>query len=61
MSNKKPQIIDTTLEVAVIAIAGVIFLETIALLKGLDGLMFGSSMTALGVIIGWICKTYHKK
>jgi len=52
-------LIDTELEVALFAIFGVVFLETIALLKGMDGIMFGAAMTALGVIIGWVCKTFH--
>jgi len=56
---KKPQI-DTPIELAALAIGGVIILETIALLKGVDGVMFGAAMGALGIILGWICKTYHK-
>jgi hypothetical protein len=36
-------------------------LETMALAKGVDGIMFGSSMTGIGVIIGWVFKGYHQR
>jgi len=52
---------DTDLEVAVLAIVVIAFLETIALIKGMNGAMFGASMVALGGIIGWVCKTHRDR
>lgn len=51
--------INTQYEIAAFAIVAILILETIALLKGVDGIMFGASMTTLGVTVGWICKTIH--
>jgi len=53
--------INTEYEIAAFAILAILVLEAIALLKGVDGIMFGSSMTALGAIVGWICKSIHAK
>jgi len=53
--------INTEYEIAAFAILAILVLEAIALLKGVDGIMFGSSMTALGVTVGWICKGIHAK
>jgi hypothetical protein len=47
--------------VAIIAVIAILILEIVALLKGTDGIMFGSAMTALGVIIGWVCKAGYSK
>ena len=57
----KNSLFDTNLEVAVTAIIIVGILEAIALLKGVDGTMFGAAMVALGGIIGWVCKSYHTR
>jgi hypothetical protein len=54
-------IIDTELEVAALGILGVLILEIVALLKGVDGIMFGAAMVAIGTIIGWVFKTYRVK
>ena len=53
--------IDTEYEIALSAIIVIGILELIALIKGADGIMFGSAMTALGVIVGWICKGIHTR
>ena len=53
--------IDTELEVAALGIFAIIVLETIALLKGLDGTMFATAMTGVGVIVGWVFKGYSTK
>jgi len=58
MKNKP---FDTELEIAALGVFAVIVLETIALLKGINGIMFGSSMTCIGVIIGWVFKTLKVK
>lgn len=51
--------INTEYEIAAFAILAILILEAIALFKGMDGIMFGSTMTALGMIVGWICKGIH--
>jgi hypothetical protein len=61
MKKTKNQFFDTELEVVVLAIICVAGLETLALMKGVDGVMFGAAMTAIGVIIGWIYKGYRNK
>ena len=53
--------INTEYEIAAFAILAILILEAIALFKKMDGIMFGSAMTALGVIVGWICKGIHTK
>ena len=55
------QLIDTELEIAAFGIATVLILETIALIKGVDGVMFGSAMTAVGVIMGWVFKGFSTR
>jgi len=60
MPNLK-QFFDTELEIAALGIVGVIILEIIALIKGMDGTMFGATMAAVGAIIGWVFKGYHTK
>ena len=60
MPNLK-QFFDTELEIAALGIVGVIILEIIALIRGMDGTMFGATMAAIGVIIGWVFKGYHIK
>ena len=49
---------DTELEIAALGISAVVVLEAIALFKGINGIMFGSAMTCIGVIIGWVFKTF---
>jgi len=48
--------IDTNLEVAALGIVAILFLEALALLKGIDGTMFGAAMAAIGAIVGWVFK-----
>ena len=55
------QLVDTELEIAALALLAVVFLETLALVKGLNGTMFGASMIAIGGIIGWVFKSYQAK
>ena len=44
-----------------IAIAGIIFLEGIALLKGIDGALLGVVFAILGGIAGYEVKVHRKK
>jgi len=53
--------VDTELEIAFLGIIGIIGLEVIALLKGVDGIMFGSAVGGVGAIIGWVFKGYSLK
>ena len=59
--NKLTQLIDTPYEIAALGIITILFLEGLALLKGMDGIMFGASMSAVGVIMGWVFKGYYSK
>jgi len=52
--------ITNEIKVAVLGICTIFLLETIALLKGIDGTMFGASMAGIGGIIGWVFKDYYK-
>jgi len=61
MPKKIKQLIDTELEVAALGITGIVILEIIALMKGVNGTMFGASMVAIGTIIGWVFKGYLQK
>lgn len=61
MSKKKDTFEPSELWVAVLGILSILFLEILALLKGVDGVMFGAAMTGIGVIIGWVFKSYHSK
>lgn len=61
MPKKINQFFDTDRELAALGVFAVIFLETIALLKGADGVMFGAAMAAVGVIIGYVFKGYRLK
>jgi len=47
--------------VAITAVIVICVLEALALFKGVDGTMFGASMAALGVVIGWVCKSKSAK
>ena len=44
------------LEIAVIGIGAILVLEVIALLKEIDGQLFGLAIGGIGVIIGWVFK-----
>lgn len=57
----KNQWFDTELEVAALGIIGIIGLEVIALLKGVDGIMFGAAMAGIGTIMGWVFKSYRTR
>lgn len=61
--KKVNQWFDTELEVASLGIFSILALETIALIKGVDGVMFGAAMAGIGTIIGWVFRGYrnHKK
>jgi len=56
--KKVNQWFDTELEVATLGILSIAGLEGIALIKGVDGVMFGSAMAGIGTIVGWIFKGY---
>ena len=43
--------------IPLVAIAGIVVLEAIALLKGVNGVMFGTAMTVIGGIAGYTVKT----
>ena len=61
MVKNKNKYFDTELEIAALGVFAVIILESIALYKGINGIMFGSAMTCIGVIMGWVFKTYRVK
>ena len=61
MPKKIKQLFDTNLEIAALAIFGVIVLESIALFRGVDGTMFGAAMVCLGAILGWVYKGYYSR
>jgi len=54
----KSQIADELI-VAVIGIITIFILEITALLKGIDGTMFGFSVGGIGGIIGWVAKMFQ--
>lgn len=49
------------LTVAMFGIASIVILETIALLKGINGTMFGSAMAGIGGIAGYLIKSHIKE
>lgn len=51
----------TDLKISALGIGGIVILEGIALLKGVDGTMFGSSMAAIGAVVGWTMREWHRK
>jgi hypothetical protein len=55
------QLIDSELEIAFFGLIIVGVLELCALLKGLDGQMFGFAIAGIGAIIGWVAKMYQQK
>jgi len=44
--------------IAVLGIVCVLGIEVIALLKGVDGTMFGVACATVGGIVGWVFKGY---
>ena len=50
----------TELQIAFTGILAISILETIAISKGINGVMFGSAMAGIGGIVGWVFKGYHK-
>jgi hypothetical protein len=61
MPKNLKNLIDTELEIAFFGIIAIMLLEFIALMRKIDGTMFGMAMTAIGGIIGWVFKGYHSK
>jgi len=55
MTNKP---FDTELEIAAMGLGAIVILESIALFKGINGVMFGSSMACIGTIVGYVFKSY---
>lgn len=47
--------------VAIIGLIIILILSFTALVKGLDGVMFGSSMAGIGAIIGWVFKNFRDR
>jgi hypothetical protein len=45
--------------VAIIGIITIFILEGIALIKGIDGTMFGLAVGGIGGIIGWVFKMFQ--
>ena len=56
----KSKILTEELLVAALGIVVLGIIETIALLKGVDGIMFGACATGIGAIIGWVMKSCPK-
>ena len=61
MSNKISKSIADELIVATIGIFLIFVLEIVALLKGVDGSMFGLATAGIGSVIGWIFKTIYQR
>ena len=61
MSNKISKLIADELIVATIGIFLIFVLEIVALLKEVDGYMFGLAAAGIGGIIGWVFKTIYKR
>ena len=58
------QIKITELSLIFLALIAIFVLESIALMKGVDGVMFGSCMATMGGICGYLIKAFiknHKK
>lgn len=52
------------LKIFIFAICAIVLLESIALIKGVDGVIYGSSMAGIGTIGGFVLKCYlndHRK
>ena len=45
---------------AAIGIVAVLALSGYALYRGVDGVMFGGAMAAIGAIIGWVFKGFRR-
>jgi len=54
------QIKVTELGLIFLALLAIFVLECIALMKGVDGVMFGSSMATIGGICGYLIKAFIK-
>lgn len=66
MESNKKSIIEKIFEreelgVATIGILAIVVLEIVALMKGVNGMMFGTAMAGIGGIVGWIFKGYQAK
>jgi len=55
---KNVQIADELI-VATIGILAIFILEVVALIKGIDGQMFGVAVAGIGGIIGWVAKIFR--
>ena len=44
------------LKIAALGVVGIVFLESFALFKGVDGTMFGTAMAGVGSIVGYVIK-----
>lgn len=53
--------INTNREVACIGIFAIVFLETVALLKGIDGTMFGATIGGICGIMGFVFGSKKQK
>jgi len=54
----------TELSLIFVALIAIFILESIALMRGIDGVMFGSAMATIGGICGYLIKAFiknHKK
>ena len=47
--------------IALFGLGGIVFLEGVALWKGVDGAMFGAAMAAIGGLMGWVVKHFQTK
>jgi len=45
--------------VATIGILAIFILEVVALIKGIDGQMFGWAIAGIGGVIGWVAKMFR--
>jgi hypothetical protein len=58
---KLNQLFDSELEIAACGLIIIGILEIIALIKGIDGSIYGLSMAAIGVIVGYVFKRYNTR
>jgi len=55
------QLFDSELEIAASGLIIIGILEIIALIKGIDGSIYGLSMATIGVIVGYVFKRYNTR
>jgi hypothetical protein len=57
---KTENILTKELAVSALGIVALMIIELVALMKGVDGIMFGACATGIGAIIGYTMKGFSK-